>query len=105
MGMTIEDNVVVFNFFSDSGIGGADAFLFLASRSAAFVFFVSDVEGRVISFKDEVMVGGAAAEELVGAFSSGVTNAVTLADSSGTTDVVALAVSSGATYSVALSCT
>ena len=76
-------------------------FLFLASLSTAFVFLASDAEGRVISFKDEVVVR-AAAEKLVGAVSSGMTNAVTLAISSGTTLSIALSVSSGATSSVAL---
>jgi hypothetical protein len=99
--MTIEDNVAVFNLFRDSGTGGADAFLFLASLTAALVFFTYDAEGRVISFKDEVIVG-AAAEELVGAFSSGVTDAVTLVGSSGTTSLVALSLSSGAITSFAL---
>ena len=63
--MTIEDNVAIFNFFTDSGAGGADAFLFFASLSTALVLFTSDAKGRVMSFKDEVVVG-AAAEELVG---------------------------------------
>ena len=67
-------------------------FLFLASLSTAFVFLASDAEGRVISFKDEVVIR-AAAEKLVGAVSSGMTNAVTLAISSGTTLSIALAVS------------
>ena len=65
MGMTIEDNVAIFNFFTSSGAGGADAFLFFASLSAAFVSFTSDADGRVINFKGEAVVG-ATVEELDG---------------------------------------
>jgi hypothetical protein len=49
----------------------------LASFLAALVFFASNAEGRVLIFNDEV-VGGAVAEELGGAVSSGTTDAVAL---------------------------
>ena len=103
MGMTTEDNVAIFNFFSDLGTGGADGFLFLASHSSSFVFFTLDAEGRVGRFKDEAIQVGAAAEELVGAVSSGVTDAVTLSISSGATLSVAPGISSDAALYVALS--
>ena len=63
-----------FIFFGAEDSDEVDAFLFFtAARSAALVFFASDVEGRM-----GLGVGAGGAEE-IGSFSSGTTDAVPLA--------------------------
>src|SRR3990170_2131584 len=74
---SIEELVKILIFLRAEDSADVDAFLFLASFSAAFVFFTSDAERSVGFFTLEDFAGGA--EDEVGAVSSGTTDGVALA--------------------------